>query len=62
MKTKSILIGLCAGLLTLANLAVAQTSVAERVTALKASLRASQVTLKHYEWIETTAISLKGDH
>jgi hypothetical protein len=36
-------------------------SVAERVVALKASLAASQIILKQYEWIETTAVSLKGD-
>ena len=42
--------------------AAAQTqSVAERVAALKASLAASQIILKQYEWIETTAISLKGE-
>ncbi len=45
----------------LGNPAVAQPSVAERVVALKASLAASQIVLKQYEWIETTAISLKGD-
>ena len=60
MKTKTTLIGLCALLFTLSNLAVAQPSVAERVVALKASLAASQIVLKQYEWIETTAVSLKG--
>lgn len=61
MKTKTTLIGLCALLFTLSNLAVAQPSVAERVVALKASLAASQIVLKQYEWIETTAVSLKGE-
>jgi len=36
-------------------------SVAEHVAALKASLAASQVILKQYEWVETTVVSLKGD-
>lgn len=36
-------------------------SVPERVAALKASLAASQVVLKQYEWIETTVVSLKGE-
>jgi hypothetical protein len=38
-----------------------QPSVGERVAALKASLVLSQAVLKQYEWIETTAISLKGE-
>ena len=36
-------------------------TVAERVAALKASLAASQAALTKYEWIETTAVSLKGE-
>jgi hypothetical protein len=61
MKTLLNTTGLCALLFTLSNSAVAQPSVAERVVALKASLGASQAALKQYEWIETTAVSLKGD-
>jgi hypothetical protein len=38
-----------------------QPSLPERVAALKASLAASQVILKQYEWIETTTVSLKGE-
>ena len=38
-----------------------QPTAAERATTLKASLAASQATLKQYEWIETTVISLKGE-
>jgi hypothetical protein len=38
-----------------------QPSIPERVAALKAALATSQATLKHYEWIETTVVSLKGD-
>jgi hypothetical protein len=34
---------------------------ADRVAALKQSLQASQVSLRKYEWIETTIISLKGE-
>jgi hypothetical protein len=44
------------------SLALAQQPTAqERVVALKASLAASQVILKQYEWVETTVVSLKGD-
>jgi len=35
-------------------------SVQERV-ALKSSLAANQAILRQYEWIETTAVSLKGE-
>ena len=50
---------LCALAVTSAQ---AQTpSVEERVVALKASLAASQIILKQYEWIETTVVSLKGE-
>lgn len=38
-----------------------QPSASERAIALKASLAASQATLKNYEWVETTIVSLKGD-
>ena len=38
-----------------------QLSVPERVTALKALLEISQATLRQYEWIETTVVSLKGE-
>src|ERR1022692_4621326 len=38
-----------------------QLSVPERVAALKATVAASQVVLRQYEWIETTVVSLKGD-
>lgn len=36
-------------------------TVPERVAALKESLARSEAGLKQYEWIETTAISLKGE-
>jgi hypothetical protein len=61
MKTLKTLLALCALSSMSGNPAVAQPSVAERVTALKACLGASQAALRQYEWIETTAISLKGD-
>jgi len=38
-----------------------QPGAAERVQALKANLAASQASLRHYQWIETTNISLKGE-
>jgi uncharacterized protein YdeI (BOF family) len=62
MKTPLKITGLCALLSALPNPAVAQQpSVPERVAALKASLAASQIILRQYEWIETTVVSLKGD-
>lgn len=36
-------------------------TIPERVAALKESLAKSELNLKQYEWIETTAISLKGE-
>ena len=33
----------------------------ERVAALKQSIQESQAKIRHYEWIETTVISLKGE-
>ena len=48
--------------LALPALAAAQNpEVGERVAALQASLQKSSEALKHYEWIETTVVSLKGD-
>ena len=38
-----------------------QQGAAERVDALKANLAASQAALRHYQWIETTNISLNGE-
>ena len=38
-----------------------QPSVPERVAALKATMEASKIILKQYEWIETTVVSLKGE-
>ena len=38
-----------------------QPTAAERVASLKATLAASQVVLRQYEWIETTVVSLKGE-
>jgi hypothetical protein len=51
-----------AALLLLSTSLIAQQStVQERVVALKASLAASQAILKQYEWVETTVVSLKGE-
>jgi hypothetical protein len=60
MKTKALL-ALSALSFLLGNPAIAQQTVAERVTALKASMAVSQAVLKQYEWIETTVVSLKGE-
>ena len=38
-----------------------QPTAAERAAMLKATMAASQVVLKQYEWVETTVVSLKGD-
>jgi hypothetical protein len=38
-----------------------QLSVPDRVAALKTQLATSQANLRHYEWIETTVVSLKGE-
>jgi uncharacterized protein YdeI (BOF family) len=62
VKTSLKISGLCTLLFALSNPAVAQQpSVSERVAALKATVAASQIILKQYEWIETTVVSLKGD-
>ena len=62
MKTHLTITGLCVLLFALSNPAAAQQpSVPERVAALKATVAASQIILRQYEWIETTVVSLKGD-
>jgi hypothetical protein len=38
-----------------------QPTAAERAAMLKATMAASQAVLRQYEWIETTAVSLKGE-
>jgi hypothetical protein len=38
-----------------------QPTAAERAALLKATMEASQAVLKQYEWIETTAVSIKGE-
>src|SRR5271169_6374292 len=65
---KTIGIGLLAAviaavLVTGSRVALAQSppSVPERVAALKATLAASQVALRQYEWIETTVVALNGE-
>jgi hypothetical protein len=61
------IIGICALIVALAvnsRIVFAQApqpSVQERVGALKAELAASQATLRQYEWIETTVVSLNGE-
>lgn len=57
------LLALNAAFLLLAPLSspAQQPSAAERAAALKASIASSQAILRQYEWIETTAVSLKGE-
>lgn len=50
-------IWLASGTLALAQ----QPNIEERVQAVKASIASSQAALKQYEWIETTAVSVKGE-
>lgn len=57
--THSIIAGLL--LVLSASAPAQQPSTAERVAALKANLAASQAILKQYEWIETTAVAVRGD-
>ena len=38
-----------------------QPSLPERIAALKTTLAASRANLRHYEWIETTIVSLNGE-
>jgi hypothetical protein len=55
---------LAAALGTASRISVAQAppvSLPERVAAIKATLAASQMNLRQYEWIETTVVSLKGE-
>jgi hypothetical protein len=63
MKRNTLLIGMIAVLAAACTLpALAQQpSAAERAALLKATMEASQVVLKQYEWVATTVISLKGE-
>src|ERR1017187_10918142 len=62
MKTHLTITGLCVLLFALSTPSAAQqSSVPERVAALKATVAASQIILRQYEWIETTVITLKGE-
>jgi hypothetical protein len=52
------------GALVGSDLAIAQgpqPSLQDRVVALKTTFGASQANLRHYEWIETTVVSLNGE-
>jgi len=59
LKRSILLISLCTLVSGIAQ--AQQPGAAERVDALKANLAASQAALRHYQWIETTTISLKGE-
>jgi len=66
MKATMVVIGGALGL-ALLDTAEAQTASGpqsapqERIAALKQSLQEDQARLRQYEWIETTAVSLKGE-
>jgi len=59
IKLSVLLVLLCAAVGGTAQ--AQQQGAAERVDALKANLAASQAALRHYQWIETTNVSLKGE-
>ena len=64
MALRALGISLLALVLVCPAIAVAQApqpSVQERVAALKSTFAASQANLRHYEWIETTVVSLNGE-
>jgi hypothetical protein len=62
MKTTLPVIIACTALVLTSVSGLAQgQSAAERAAALKASLAVSQIVLKHYEWVETTIVSVKGE-
>lgn len=55
-------VGTCTMMLLVAGIARSQSpEVQQRVAALKASVAKDQQSLRQYQWIETTVISLKGD-
>ena len=55
------LLALAVAALLLTTLSAQGPSPQEKIAALKASLAANQAALKQYSWIETTAISMKGE-
>ncbi|HAB17872.1 MAG TPA: hypothetical protein PLX89_03160 [Verrucomicrobiota bacterium] len=57
---KSIILSFALVAVLVAGLAQ-QPTPAERVTALKADLAASQAALKQYQWIQTTTVTLNGE-
>jgi hypothetical protein len=62
--TKTLRTRVAIGMATLALPALAagqNPALEERVAALRQSLQKSSAALTHYEWIETTAVSLKGE-
>jgi hypothetical protein len=64
MVSRALGISLLALVLMCPGIAVAQApqpSVQERVAVLKATFAASQASLRQYEWIETTVVSLNGE-
>ena len=55
------LLALAVAALLLTTLSAQGPSPQEKIAALKESLAANQAALKQYSWIETTAISMKGE-
>src|SRR5262245_1799120 len=54
-------VALAVAALLLTTLSAQGPSAQEKIAALKESLAANQAALKQYSWIETTAISMKGE-
>ena len=48
-------------LTALSSASFAQQAPADRVTAVKQWLGQSMASIRHYQWIETTVVSLKGE-
>jgi hypothetical protein len=64
MVSRTIRVTFLVGTLAGAGVAIAQgpePSLQERVVALKTTFAVSQANLRHYEWIETTVVSLNGE-
>jgi hypothetical protein len=64
MVSRSIGIWLLASSLAGSNIVIAQApqpSLQDRVAAIKITFAASQASLRQYEWIETTVVSLNGE-
>jgi hypothetical protein len=61
MKHKTLVASFTLALALALPASAQQPSAAERAAMLKATIQASQVALKQYEWVETSVVSLKGE-